>query len=83
MLASTEDAKLLALRSVRAAITVALGGPDPPKLSTGVVQGVVAALSRILMPLLAQAAREAAEGSQIAFSWLDTSLACAAEVAQV
>lgn len=83
VLASTEDAKLLALRSVRAAITVALGGKDAPQLSTGVVQGIVAALTRILVPVLAQAGRGQAEGSQVAFSWLDTSLACAAEVAQV
>jgi hypothetical protein len=83
VLASNEDARLLALRSVRAAITVAVGAPEPPQLSTGVVQGVVGALSCILTPMLAQAARGADENSPVAFSWLGTSLACAAEVAQV
>jgi hypothetical protein len=83
VLGSTEDARLLALRSVRAAITVAARGLEsPPQLGTAVVQGVVATLLHTLQPTLAQAGKGAEHSHPIAFSWLGSSLASLAEVAQ-
>ncbi len=84
MLVSTEDARQAALRAVRAAIAVSLGAADAPQMGTAVVAATVAALSRALLPPLAQAAKGSRGGGMVAsFSWLGASLSSAAEVAQV
>ncbi len=85
VLVSTEDARQAALRAVRGAIAVSLrGGDAAPQLGASVIAGVAAALSRALLPPLAQAAKGARSDDGVAsFSWLGACLSSAAEVAQV
>ena len=83
ILASTEDARLEALRSLAAAVAVAYRGDGRSPAGVPLVSAAVDALSRALLPVLAQAARGQGDEDGIAFSWLSTSMAAAAETSQV
>ena len=83
ILASTEDARLEALRSLAAAVAVAYRGNGQPAAGLPLVSAAVDALSRALLPILAQAARGQGDVDGIAFSWLSSSVAAAAETSQV
>ena len=83
ILASTEDARLDALRALTAAVAVAYRGSGQPPAGLPLVSAAADALSRALMPVLAHAARGQGDTAGIAFSWLSSSTAAAAEVSQV
>ncbi len=83
ILASTEDARLEALRSLTAAVAVAYRGSSQPPAGLPVVSAAADALSRALMPVLAHVARGQSDTAGVAFSWLSSSTAAAAEVSQV
>ena len=83
ILASTEDARLEALRSLAAAIAVAYRGDGRPAAGLPLVSAAMDALSRALLPVLAQAAKGQGDVDCIAFSWLSSSMAAAAETSQV
>ena len=83
ILASTEDARLEALRSLAAAVAVAYRGNARSPAGLPLVSAAVDALSRALLPILAQAARGQGDVDGIAFSWLSSSMAAAAETSQV
>ena len=83
ILASTEDARLEALRSLTAAVAVAYRGSGQPPAGLPLVSAAVDALSRALMPVLAHVARGQGDTTGVAFSWLSSSNAAAAEVSQV
>ena len=83
ILASTEDARLEALRSLAAAVAVAYRGNGRSPAGLPLVSAAVDALSRALLPSLAQAARGQGDVDGVAFSWLSSSMAAAAETSQV
>ena len=83
ILASTEDARLEALRSLAAAVAVAYRGDGRPPAGLPLVSAAVDALSRALLPIMAQAARGQGDVDGVAFSWLSSSMAAAAETSQV
>ncbi|CAK0783823.1 hypothetical protein CVIRNUC_007023 [Coccomyxa viridis] len=83
ILASTEDARLEALRSLAAAVAVAYRGDGRSPAGLPLVSAAVDALSRALLPVLAQAARGQGDEDGIAFSWLSSSMAAAAETSQI
>lgn len=83
ILASTEDARLEALRSLTAAVAVAFRGSGQPPAGLPLVSAAVDALSRALLPILAPAAKGQGDAAGIAFSWLSSSMAAAAEISQV
>ena len=83
ILASTEDARLEALRSLTAAVAVAFRGSGQPPAGLPLVSAAVDALSRVLLPILAHAAKGQGDAAGIAFSWLSSSMAAAAEISQV
>lgn len=83
ILASTEDARLQALRSLAAAVAIAYKGSGQPPAGLPLVSSAVDALSRALLPVLAHAARGQGDSAGVAFSWLSASMAAAAEIAQV
>ena len=80
---STEDARLEALRSLAAAMAVAYRGNGRPPAGLPLVSAAVDALSRALLPILDQAAKGQGDVDGIAFSWLSSSMAAAAEISQV
>ena len=83
ILASTEDARLEALRSLAAAVAVAYRGNGRSPAGLPLVSAAVDALSRALLPILAQAARGQGDVDGISFSWLSSSMTAAAETSQV
>ena len=83
ILASTEDARLEALRSLTAAVAVAYRGSAQPPAGLPLVSAAADALARALMPVLAHTARGQGDTAGVAFSWLSSSTAAAAEVSQV
>ncbi|KAK9846575.1 hypothetical protein WJX81_006919 [Elliptochloris bilobata] len=84
---SLADARLLALRSLRAAAATAARGPlsaqPKPAAAAAAAVDAAAALGAVLAPLLADAAAGEDPGAGTAIGWLRARLALAAEVAEV
>ncbi|KAK9819662.1 hypothetical protein WJX72_000881 [[Myrmecia] bisecta] len=90
VMASVEDARLLALQSLRALITISGKGskPGPQQalqlaVPASLMQDVLAGLDASLRPLLLDSGANSSGSVSLVYSWHAASLAFAAEVAQL